>query len=135
MIYLLLIFILLAHLAYMDYKSKMVLVWEYVLLIALCVVYSYDTLSHINVLFAVVSLILPRVPAADRFGMASLSLINIHAVLLSIVISYVLEKMNITTAYYPSVLLSFLIAIFYQMRIKTVGVQMHLWQFFRIENI
>jgi len=135
MIYLLLIFLLLAHLAVMDYKTKMVYVWEYVLLIALCVVYSYDTLSHINVLFAVVSLILPRVPAADRFGMASLSLINVHAALLSIVISYVLEKMNITTAYYPSVLLSFLIAIFYQICIKTVGVQMHLWQFFRIENI
>ena len=118
MIFLLLIFILLAHLAYMDYKSKMVYVWEYVLLIALCVVYSYDTLSHINVLFAIVSLIFPRVPVEDRFGMASISLINVHAVLLSIVISYVLEKMNITTAYYPSVLLSFLIAIFYQVKIR-----------------
>lgn len=120
MLFLLLIFILLAHLAYTDYKTKMVLVWEYVLLIALCVVYSYDTLSYINVLFAVVSLILPCAPVADRFGMASLSLINVHAVLLSIVISYVLEKMNITTAYYPSVLLSFLIAIFYQICMETV---------------
>ena len=125
MLFLLLIFILLAHLAYTDYKTKMVLMWEYVLLIALCVVYSYDTLSHINVLFAVVSLILPC-PVADRVGMASLSLINVHAALLSIVISYVLEKMNITTAYYPSVLLSFLIAIFYQICMETVGVQMHL---------
>lgn len=100
------------HLAYTDYKTKLVYVWEYVLLFLLCIIYSYNSLSVVNILFAVVPFVIPGVPIADRFGLASLSLLSIHATVLSIVISYVLERLNITTAYYPSALLSFLIIIF-----------------------
>ena len=115
------IFILLIHLAWQDYKTKYVLVWEYVLLFILCVACFYDSVSWYNLLFCMIAFIIPNTPIADRFGLASLSFFSIHAVLLSVVFSLLFERLNITTAYFPSVLLSFSIVLLLQICYRTVG--------------